>query len=65
VLIDEQTGRGRFAARHAGQAPEVDSVTYVQGQELPVGRFIRVRCVGAKGYDLIARPSSAILPSRS
>jgi len=65
VLIDERAGRGRFAARHAGQAPEVDAVTYVQGQTLRVGQFVRVRCVGAKGYDLIARPSSAILPGRS
>jgi len=42
-------------ARHAGQAPEVDSVTFVEGGGLRPGEVAHVCCVGARGYDLIAR----------
>lgn len=62
VLIDEQVEPGRFIGRHAGQAPEVDSVTHVLGQGLEPGQVVRVRCESAEGYDLIARPADAILP---
>jgi ribosomal protein S12 methylthiotransferase len=53
VLIDGVGPDGHFVGRHAGQAPEVDSVTYVRGRRLTPGRFIDVRCVGSKGYDLV------------
>ena len=54
--------KGQYAGRHAGQAPEVDSVTYVLGDGLQPGQFVRVVCEGAQDYDLIGRPMEAILP---
>ncbi len=62
VLIDAPAGKGRFSGRHAGQAPQVDAVTYVRGKHLQTGEFVRVLCQGSDGYDLIARPTDAILP---
>lgn len=62
VLIDAPAGKGRFVGRHAGQAPEVDAVTHVLGKGLKPGDLVRVLCEGSQEYDLIARPSDAILP---
>jgi ribosomal protein S12 methylthiotransferase len=33
VLLDQRVADGQYAARHAGQAPEVDSVTYVLAKQ--------------------------------
>jgi len=57
----ENSGRLR-RARHAGQAPEVDSVTFVEGADCAPGEFVRVRCSGTRDYDLIARPVEVRLP---
>jgi ribosomal protein S12 methylthiotransferase len=97
VLIDFKLQDGQYAGRHPGQAPEVDSVTYVvtggpgQGKKaggktaspagargkaaphraaartpaacrLQPGEIVRVVCEGSQGYDLIARPTSVMLP---
>jgi len=78
VLIDRPTGKGQYVGRHAGQAPEVDGVTYVlanvqanvkgnvkgkvQAKLLHPGELVRVLCQKSDGYDLIGRPSDAILP---
>ncbi len=62
VLIDDFGRDGVLPARHAGQAPEVDSVVYVGDSEAEPGGFVDVRCVGSKDYDLIARPVAAGLP---
>jgi ribosomal protein S12 methylthiotransferase len=55
VMIDGFGRDGVQPARHAGQAPEVDSVTYVEDGEFDPGQFVTVRCVGSRGYDLVAR----------
>jgi ribosomal protein S12 methylthiotransferase len=56
VLIDGLSDRpGMWLGRHAGQAPEVDSVTRVSGR-LRAGALVRVRCTGSVDYDLLARP---------
>jgi len=65
VLVDSRVAAGQYAARHAGQAPEVDSVTYVLANRLKVGSFLHVRCEGSQEYDLIARPAGDILRTRS
>jgi len=65
VLIDEPAGKGKYIGRHAGQAPEVDAVTYVRADLLHAGMFVRVLCEGSHGYDLIACPMDAILPGSS
>jgi len=67
VLIDgphakAEVGNGRGAAarqpaRHAGQAPEVDSLTYLRGAKQRSGSFCTVRCTARSGYDLIAVPT--------
>ncbi len=55
LLLDEPTeeddlwvGRTRF------QAPDVDSVTFVSGEDLDVGRMVEARIVGSNDYDLLA-----------
>ncbi|MFQ5422632.1 MAG: 30S ribosomal protein S12 methylthiotransferase RimO [Phycisphaerae bacterium] len=62
VLIDDFGREGVCPARHAGQAPEVDSLVYVDGLECDPGGFATVRCVAAQEYDLIARPVGSSLP---
>lgn len=61
VLIDQKVRRGQCAGRHAGQAPEVDAVTYVLGSGIKPGRMARVLCLGAQGYDLIGRTMNDML----
>lgn len=55
VLVDGADAAGRCVARHAGQAPEVDSVCYLTARRR-AGRFVRAVVTGAEGYDLICRP---------
>jgi ribosomal protein S12 methylthiotransferase len=61
VLVDgpspehELVWRGRLA----GQAPEIDPVVYltdVDPETLHPGTLLKVEIVGARGYDLLARP---------
>jgi ribosomal protein S12 methylthiotransferase len=58
VLIDRPAGRDveedGWVARHAGQAPDIDSSTIVRGEGLHAGMLARVKVVGAGGYDLYA-----------
>jgi len=61
VLIDQPVAQGQFAGRHAGQGPEVDSITYVLSDGVIPGQFIRVRCEASQDYDLIATPIEGIL----
>lgn len=49
-------------ARHQGQAPSVDSMTYVESDEARPGEFLTVRCRARQDYDLIARPTRVGLP---
>jgi len=65
IVVDGSLKAGQFVGRHAGQAPEVDSVCYVLADDLRAGRFLRTRCVGWQDYDLIVRPLEAIVPTRS
>jgi len=60
VLVDGRgepacrTGRsGRLVARHAGQAPEVDSVVLLAPGAAAVGQMACVRIIGTEGYDLV------------
>ena len=61
VLVDGADASGRLIARHAGQAPEVDSVTLLPPGAAEVGRMVTVRVTGAEGYDLVAE----VVPGRS
>lgn len=59
VLVDgEQSGDERgIIARHAGQAPEVDSVCIFSDGEFEPGEFVTVRGVDADDYDVVIRPT--------
>jgi ribosomal protein S12 methylthiotransferase len=63
VLVDAAPREGLQEARHSGQAPEVDSVTWLQQSNSAPGSFVRVRCVGRTDYDLIAAPADIALPT--
>jgi len=56
VLVDGARGDGRLVARHAGQAPEVDSAVLLPAGAAAVGTFVNVRVTGTDGYDLTAEP---------
>lgn len=73
VLIDEAAqsqgvatagvgpGGKLYRARAYFQAPQIDSVTYVQSKaKLSVGELVRCTVVASDGYDLIARPVSEL-----
>lgn len=63
VLVEAPPRDGLQEARHAGQAPEVDSVTWLSGTDYAPGTFQRVRCTGRHDYDLMAIPASIPLPT--
>ncbi|MGE5790581.1 MAG: 30S ribosomal protein S12 methylthiotransferase RimO, partial [Syntrophaceae bacterium] len=56
VLIEGKTDRADFPfwGRTRFQAPEIDGITYVTGQNLQPGDLIRCRITGAALYDLFA-----------
>jgi ribosomal protein S12 methylthiotransferase len=57
VLVDRPAGRDAedgWVARGTGQAPDIDSVTLVHGDDLHAGQLIEVKVTGAEGYDLVA-----------
>ena len=53
VLIEEKSEPGVYSGRTMGQAPEVDGITFVQGEKLTIGTFADVRITDALEYDLI------------
>ncbi len=59
VLIDDVQEPGVHRARHAGQAPEVDSVVLLHGDKHDPGQFTTVECTGSQDYDLLAKPAPA------
>ncbi|HWB52957.1 MAG TPA: radical SAM protein, partial [Tepidisphaeraceae bacterium] len=57
VLIDRPAGRDPedgWVARHTGQAPDIDSITLVHGDELHAGQMTPVKITNSEGYDLVA-----------
>jgi len=46
--------RGKWAARHAGQAPDVDACVLLKAGTADVGETVQARITGARGYDLLA-----------
>jgi len=62
VIIDGRDDSGMLVGRHQGQAPEVDSLTYVDNCDAAPGGFLKVRCTGRDTYDLVATPTTMPLP---
>ena len=58
VLIEEATGENLYAGRTVFQAPEVDGLTFVHGENLQPGSFARVRIIDAYEYDLVGQISN-------
>jgi len=55
VLIDRASEKkGQWKGRTSGQAPEIDSVTIVEGPELHAGKMVTAKVSGSRGYDLVA-----------
>lgn len=47
-----------FVGRCRRQAPEIDGITYVKGENLAAGDFVECRITGADTYDLFAEGTS-------
>ena len=62
VLVDQRDETGTTVARHQGQAPLVDGVTYVADCDADPGAFLSVRCTGRQTYDLVATPTRVAQP---
>jgi ribosomal protein S12 methylthiotransferase len=57
VLIDRPAGRDAedgFVARSQAQAPDIDSVVFVTGDDLHPGQLVNVRVTDYQAYDLVA-----------
>ena len=52
VLVEEKVESGLYLGRTSFQAPEVDGVTYVHGDEIPLGEFRTVKITEVLEYDL-------------
>ena len=52
VLIEGKSEDGYFVGRSQGEAPDVDGVIYVRGEEIKIGDFVEVRITEANEYDL-------------
>ena len=57
VLVDGLDAQGRCVGRHAGQAPEIDSLCILTDPR-DAGEILTVEVVGSEGYDLIVQPQS-------
>lgn len=57
VLVEERPEGNLFIGRHAGQAPEVDGITYIHVKAphslVKTGIFTRVRIIDTLEYDLV------------
>lgn len=59
VLVDHNDDERGAIARHAGQAPEVDSVSIIADHEQESGSFVNVKCIDVDDYDLVMKPVRA------
>jgi len=65
VLVDgvsEETDL-LLAARHAGQAPEVDGTTYINDGSARAGDFVEVEITEAFDYDMVGHITKMIAPA--
>lgn len=62
VLIDAQLDDETWMGRSYADAPEIDGVVYVRGQELQVGEFVPVEIEARQDYDLLGSVVPAEVP---
>ena len=55
VLVDEinEDNGTQYIGRTQMDAPEVDGVIFIDGEDIEVGEFIKVKVTGTMEYDLI------------
>ena len=53
VLVETQAKNNLFTGRTFFQTPEVDGITYIHSEKLPVGTFSSVRVTDVSEYDLM------------
>ena len=53
VIIDEQVEDDLWLGRTFADAPEIDSVVYVRGENLQIGQLVPVEMIERNEYDLI------------
>jgi ribosomal protein S12 methylthiotransferase len=64
VLVDRFSDEEQmWEGRYEGQAPEIDGVVYIQGDQLTPGMFVPVEVTEVTEYDLIGRPVGAMQES--
>lgn len=56
VILDQPVPDqpGAYVGRSYADAPEIDGVVYVSGEDLRVGQIVPSEIVAARGYDLVA-----------
>jgi ribosomal protein S12 methylthiotransferase len=64
VVVDGEDERGNLC-RHAGQAPEIDSVCILPDGDLAPGTRLCAKCVATDDYDLVVRPERTTAPAGS
>jgi ribosomal protein S12 methylthiotransferase len=56
VLIDRRADEhDKWIGRTKGQAPDIDSMTFVEGKSLHPGKLVNATVIGSEGYDLLAQ----------
>lgn len=53
VLVEDTPEEKLYTGRTFFQAPDVDGITYIHSEQLPIGGFARVKITDALEYDLI------------
>ena len=53
VLIDEKVDDNTFSGRSFMDAPEVDGMIYISGNDINIGDFVDVKITGYMEYDLV------------
>jgi ribosomal protein S12 methylthiotransferase len=53
VLVEENPDTGTYLGRTSFQAPEVDGITFIYGENIDIGTFVRVKITETHAYDLV------------
>ena len=57
VILDtkDRSNKNIWIGRSYMDAPDIDGVVYIHGQNLRIGDIIKAKITGASDYDLIAK----------
>ncbi len=55
LIVERKDGMNKYVARHAGQAPDIDSVVFLSSKSnLASGEIVSAKLTDYKAYDLVA-----------